>query len=54
MVLLFGVQDAQEIGGRAREIVEAAGFLPQKIMYTREVCRGMRLARYMTVKDAMM
>ena len=52
MLLLFGVQYAQEIDGRAREIVEAAGFLSRKAMYTREVCRGMRLAPYVTVKDA--
>lgn len=50
MVLLFGVQYAQEIDGRAREIVEAAGFLARKAMYTQEICRGMRLARYVTVR----
>lgn len=53
MLLLFGVQYAREVGGRAREIVEAAGFVSRKAMYTREVCRGMRLAPYVTVKDAM-
>ncbi len=50
MLLLFGVQYAQEIDGRAREIVEAAGFLSRQAMYTQEVCRGMRLARYVTVR----
>ena len=53
MVLLFGVQYVREIDGRAREIVEAAGFLSRKAMYAREVCRGMRLAHYVTVKEAM-
>lgn len=52
MFSLFGVQYAKQIGVHARQIVQAAGFQAPSYLayYTREVYRGMRLGRYVTVK----
>ena len=52
MFSLFGVRYARQIGVHARQIVQAAGFQAPSYVayYTREVYRGMRLGRYVTVK----
>ena len=50
MFALFGIQYVYEIGDRARAIIDAAEIVTLREFYTREICRGMRLARYVEVK----
>ena len=48
MIHLFGIQYADKIGSQVTEIVDLAEGVPNS--YITEVYKGMRLAKYVTVK----
>ena len=48
MIHLFGIQYADKIGSRVTKIVDLAEGVPNS--YITEVYKGMRLAKYVTVK----